>query len=128
MKQGAKLFGLVLLIGALGYLGYRKFVEQPDASASQADGAQAALDDVSRCPNGTMPCPNNCLKRETEGWRSLQVAGHPDTDLWMQFVDSKGHVVAFNQNHIGHVIQPVNGKFTDVGVCPTCRGTTKVCK
>jgi hypothetical protein len=84
--------------------------------------------DLASCANGTTACPNNCLKREAEGWMSMHVDGHPDTDVWMKFVNADGHPVAYNQGHVGHVIEQVNGKYTDTGVCPVCGGTTLVCK
>src|SRR5262245_46929100 len=123
MSQNTKILILVIVLGLLGYASYKTFGPKPEVPAPAA-----AADDLSSCPNGTVQCPNNCLKRETEGWRSMHVKGHPDTDIWMQFTDVKGRTVAFNQNHIGHVIEPVNGQYTDTGVCPVCRGRSWVCR
>ena len=120
MGQGTKLFILALLLAALGYAGYKTFVPQPT-------GVAAAQKDLEDCPNGTKACPHNCLKREDEGWTSMHVDGHPDTDVWMKF-GYEGNWQAYNQGHIGHVIEQVNGKYVDTGVCPICRGTTKVCQ
>lgn len=121
MSQGMKLVVLALLLGALGYLSYRKLAPEP--APTVATGASEAT-----CPNGTMACPNDCLKREAEGWMPMHVAGHPDTDVWMKFVSPSGRTVAYNQNHVGHMIELVDGKYTDTGVCPVCRGTTRVCR
>jgi hypothetical protein len=121
MSQTQKVLLLIILLGVLAYASYKTFWPEP-GSAEEAAAALAS------CPNGTMACPNNCLKREAEGWRSMHVDGHPDTDIWMQFVDARGGVSAFNQHHIGHVIEPVNGVFTDKGVCPVCRGKGLVCR
>lgn len=119
-------FKKVLLVaawaGALGYYCYTKFGPQTATTAS------AATDDLASCPNGTVECPNNCLKREADGWRHLNVNGHPDMDIWMQFTNARGETVAYNQHHIGHVIEPVNGQYTDTGTCPVCKGKTRVCR
>jgi hypothetical protein len=125
ITEGGKVLVLVLLLAVLGYVNYRTFCSKLEVTAPLA---AAGADDLANCPNGTVECPNNCLKREAEGWRPMDVPGHPPTDIWMQFMDVSGRRVAFNQNHIGHVIQPVNGQYTDTGVCPVCRGRTRVCK
>jgi hypothetical protein len=121
MSEGTKFLILVVLVAGLGVLGYETLWPKPDARA-------AALEELASCPNGTVACPNHCLKREDEGWTSMHVDGHPDTDVWMKFVNADGKSVAYNQRHVGHVIELVNGVYTDTGVCPMCRGTTRVCK
>lgn len=120
MTQGAKVGVLFLLLGLLGYVSYKTFGPEPVATAD----AGAAV----TCSNGTMACPNNCLKREADGWTHLNVKGHPDTDIWMQFVHADGRWEAYNQDHVGHVIEMRDGKYIDTGVCPVCRGTTRVCQ
>lgn len=120
MSQAVKLVVLFLLLGLLGFVSYRTFGPQPVTTADAG---------VASCPNGTVACPNNCLKREADGWTHLNVKGHPDTDVWMQFVHADGkHWEAYNQDHIGHVIEMRDGKYTDIGVCPLCRGSTRVCQ
>lgn len=120
MTQAKQILVLAVLLGAFGYVTKKTFFATPEPTTAPAAAAT--------CANGTEACPNNCLKRETEGWRSMDVKGHPPTDVWMTFTDDKGSWVAFNQNHVGHVIQRVNGTPTDVGVCPVCKGSTRVCK
>lgn len=117
MNQGKKVVILCVLLGVLGYVSYKTFGPEP-----------APVDELASCPNGTTECPNSCLKRDAEGWTSMPVDGHPDTDVWMKFVNSDGRWTAYNQNHVGHMIELVNGKYTDTGVCPVCRGKTRVCK
>ncbi len=111
MKTSVQLVVLVALLGVLGYVGHWAFGRDQGTTAV--------------CEN-PVPCPNGCLKAEDPGWVSMKVDGHPDTDVWMKFTGPKGWH-AFNQNHIGHIISLVNGEYVDTGVCPVCRGTTRVC-
>lgn len=117
MEQRGKLLILALILTVLGYVSYKTLLSKPEGPV-----------DLASCPNGTMPCPNICLKGDAPGWTSMRVAGHPDTDVWMKFVNADGERVAYNQHHVGHVIQLVGGKNVDTGVCPVCRGKTLVCK
>lgn len=107
---------LVALLGVLGYVGNLVLRD------TKSDKAVGALD----CEN-PVPCPNHCLMAEDPGWMKMKVDGHPDTDVWMKFTAPNGDWEAYNQNHIGHVIALVNGRYTDTGVCPVCRGKTRVC-
>lgn len=43
---------------------------------------------------------------------------HPDSDIWLSYPG-----MSYSQNHLGHIIDSVNGRATDVGPCPTCNGT-----
>lgn len=121
MGQGVKLIILVLLVGVLGYVSFKTFVPERVVTVDAGES-------VASCPSGTIPCPNDCLKREADGWTHLNVKGHPDSDIWMQFVHADGKWEAYNQGHIGHVIEMRNGKYVDIGECPVCRGTTRVCR
>ena len=67
----------------------------------------------------------------------MRVAGHLDTELWHRFDLPNGGWDAYSQAHVGHVIQLINGHWTDLGpctvchgqkVCPTCRGKGTVQK
>jgi hypothetical protein len=115
-KTSVQLVVLVALLGVLGYVGH---LVLDDAKPDKKVGA-------SYCENA-IPCPNHCLKAEDPGWMKMDVKGHPDTDVWMKFTAPNGDWEAYNQNHVGHVIALVNGRYTDTGVCPVCRGTTRVC-
>jgi hypothetical protein len=120
MSEGTKVLILGVVLAVLGFVSYEAFYPKPRGTDP--------MEELAKCPNGTVPCPNHCLKRETEGWTSMEVEGHPDTDVWMKFRNDDGTTRAYNQQHIGHVIELVNGTYTDTGVCPVCRGTTRVCK
>jgi hypothetical protein len=82
-----------------------------------------------QCPNGKdglMDCPGPCLKLSKGVWVHLEVAGHPPTDLWQKFYTADGGYQAWNQNHVGDVIQMQNGVPVDTGQCKICGGTGKV--
>ena len=118
MKQALTLFVLLLVFAGLGYWSYRNFFpEKPPGPVALAD-----------CKTGMVACPNACLKPDAPGWHARHVDGHPDTDLWMTYVNPRGDQLAYNQHHVGHMIALVNGTWTDTGVCPVCRGTTRVCR
>lgn len=68
---------------------------------------------------GWKPCTNSrCLNYSKPGWQKMSVAGHPDTDIWMNF----GRM-SFSQNHIGDIIDTAGGDPRDTGPCMTCMGT-----
>jgi len=70
-------------------------------------------------------CPGNCLKANDPRWQHMQVAGHAGTDLWIKF-PYRGGSRSWNQNHIGEVIEYVNGMPENKGACPICGGTGRV--
>lgn len=78
------------------------------------------------CVDGMVDCPGACLKLDRGNWIHLDVPGHPPTDIWQKFYQADGSYMAYNQNHVGHVIQMQNGKAVDTGPCPLCGGTGKV--
>ena len=78
------------------------------------------------CQNGQVDCPGSCLKLSRGKWIHMDVTGHPPTDLWQKFSNADGTYTAWNQNHIGQIIQMQNGKAVNVGNCPVCGGTGHV--
>jgi hypothetical protein len=64
----------------------------------------------------------------------MDVKGHSPDELWRNFEDKDhgGGSVAWNQHHLGEVIEYQNGRAVNVGRCKICGGTTKascpVCK
>lgn len=75
-------------------------------------------------------CPGNCLKPSTPGWRKMDVPGKPDRLVWMVFpyLDpaGKGGSEYWSNDHMGEVIEYVNGRPINKGPCPLCSGTGKV--
>lgn len=63
-------------------------------------------------------CPGNCLRANDPRWRPEPAFGGA---LGIRFNISDGFK-AFSQNHMGHIIQTIDGIPQDVGPCPTCGG------
>ena len=84
------------------------------------------------CQNGQVDCPGPCLKLSKGKWIHMRVDGHPDTDIWQDFRGPDGTGTAWNQNHVGDVIQMQNGHPVNIGKCSVCGGTghvkCEVCK
>jgi len=68
-------------------------------------------------------CPGNCLKANDPRWQHLP--GKDPNELWIKFPFSGGWN-AWSQNHIGQVVEYVNGKPENKGTCPICGGTGTV--
>jgi len=81
------------------------------------------------CPNGKdglMACPGPCLKLSQGTWEHMEVAGHPPSDIWQKFSTANGGWQAWNQNHVGDVIEYRNGDPVNLGKCKVCAGTGRV--
>src|SRR6516164_1179980 len=78
------------------------------------------------CRDGFVDCPGKCLKLTEGSWIHMQVTGHPPTDIWQKFPKPGGGWTAYNQNHVGHVIELRNGDWVDTGPCPVCHGKGKI--
>jgi len=116
---------LSLMVVGVGYLGYLTFhhdyvtVRCPDCN-----GTGAASCGAPGCVHGRIMCPNpDCLNLNRGEWTHMHVDGHPDTDQWKVFDLPGGGWEAYSQAHQGHVIQLINGHWTDTGTCPVCHGT-----
>ncbi len=84
---------------------------------------------VPGCRAGHLVCPAPCLKLTVGRWEPLDMPGHPATDVWQKFALSDGTWTAFNQTHVGEVVETVKGVPKIAGKCKVCEGTTKVdCK
>jgi hypothetical protein len=75
------------------------------------------------CVNGKVPCPASCLKKDDPNWQRLVVEGHDPDELWMRYYDDDGGMHAWAQDHIGELIEKVDGHWVDKGTCPVCHGT-----
>ncbi|MDB6093631.1 MAG: hypothetical protein JWM32_1193 [Verrucomicrobia bacterium] len=78
------------------------------------------------CVHGVRDCPGPCLKLTSGTWIHMPVAGHPDSDWWQKFYMEDGRYQAWNQHHLGEVVEMRNGTPTIAGRCAMCKGTTKV--
>jgi hypothetical protein len=109
------------------------FIVQADAPSVSVEKTKicfqcngAGKSKCSNCKNGEADCPGDCLKLSKGSWIHMTVAGHPPTDVWQKFTADDGRWQAYNQNHVGHVLQTIDGLPKDVGPCPICHGKTKV--
>ena len=89
-------------------------------------GSGKALCAASGCKNGLVDCLGPCLKLSRGTWEHMHVEGHSDTDLWQQFHQSDGTSRAWNQAHVGQVIEMQAGQAVNIGNCKICGGTGKV--
>lgn len=81
------------------------------------------------CKDGFTDCPGPCLKLSKGTWEHMHVDGHPDTDVWQNFHQANGTSQAWNQGHVGEVIEMRGGVAVNTGKCPVCGGRGKVaCK
>jgi len=90
---------------------------------------QGVLQCRAGCENGMKLCPGPCLKLSQGFWQHMDVPGHSKDDLWQKFdftKNGKSSWTAYNQGHVGHLVEKRDGIPTDIGECPTCHGTTKV--
>ncbi len=82
------------------------------------------------CDKGSRLCSGDCLKKEVGPWIKMDVPGHNTSELWRKFswksADGSGHWTAFNQQHIGQVVRLVDGEYKNLGICPLCKGTTRI--
>lgn len=119
------------LVGAFWLHAMQGVAAEPAASVAWVDCPTCKGTGVAACPNaecvkGKALCPAPCLKKERGEWVHLKVAGHADSELWQKFRSSPTSYEAWNQSHLGERIELVNGKFTNTGKCPVCKGTTRV--
>ncbi len=96
--------------------------EAPPSKAFIGDSAAQTVSAAYR--TGWVPCRGtDCLNFGPPGWHHQEVAGHPATDMWMEWKveDSSGGTTtgSYSQAHIGDLIK--EGK--DVGPCPVCKGS-----
>jgi hypothetical protein len=78
------------------------------------------------CRGGHRDCPGPCLKLSAGRWEPLDMPGYPATDVWQKFSLNDGTWTAFNQTHVGEVVETVKGVPKITGKCKVCDGTAKV--
>jgi len=78
------------------------------------------------CKDGMVECTGPCLKLSKGTWEHLVVAGHDPEELWQKFNQSDGSWQAWNQGHLGEVIEMQEGKAVNVGKCKVCAGAGKI--
>lgn len=112
-------FGIVLGLAASTGGADEPMKECPQCHGAGSGSCQA------RCDHGQRICPGKCLKASVGKWEHMQVEGHAPSELWQKFKTAKGYR-AWNQNHLGEVVEVRDGDAFLMGKCPVCGGTTKV--
>lgn len=112
-------FWMVLLFAAWG-----RAADEPMKECPQCRGAGTGVC-RSGCDHGARRCPGKCLKASVGKWEHLKVEGHDPSELWQKFPTATGYR-AWNQSHLGEVVEVRNGDAFLMGKCPVCGGTTKV--
>ncbi len=97
---------------------------QKPCFACESKGKAACT--ASGCQHGQADCPAPCLKTSQGKWEHLEVAGHPPGELWQKFYYGGGSKSkAWDQAHVGEVIEMRDGEPANIGKCKTCGGTTR---
>ncbi len=117
------LVAIALSVGSLGAWLIRD--QRPFVPCPECGGTGAASCGVSGCLHGQVPCPGQCLKAEGK-WEAMEVEGHSPDERWQVFNNPGGGWVAWTKAHIGQSIELVDGKWTNMGTCKICGGTTRV--
>jgi hypothetical protein len=129
-----KTFCLIAMCsGLLGLAGLScsKSTGSPDVGAGmkvcfQCNGTGTTKCQAAGCGNGWVDCPGPCLKLSKGTWVHMDVKDHPPTDVWQNFQNADGTSIAWNQKHVGQVIEMQNGKAVNIGNCKICNGTAHV--
>lgn len=114
----------VLLGILLSFAGSAVAADEPMKECPQCHGTGAGAC-PSGCDKGQRLCPGKCLKASVGRWERMNVPGHAPTELWQRFTTAKGYR-AWNQSHLGEVVEMRDGDAVLVGKCPVCAGTTRV--
>ena len=81
---------------------------------------------ASGCSGGKVVCPAPCLKLTVGKWEHLEVAGHKPDELWRKFYHPAGGWQAWNQDHVGEMVELQQDKYVITGKCKTCAGKATV--
>jgi hypothetical protein len=55
----------------------------------------------------------------------MEVKGHASIRVWQEFKNASGSWSAWNDHHLGEVVQYVNGESVLAGKCKVCGGTSQ---
>ncbi|MBA3859912.1 MAG: hypothetical protein C0507_23630 [Cyanobacteria bacterium PR.3.49] len=111
-----KIFPLVI-IGIIGFFIFSSCNRPQPSSELVNDSVVETVKAASL--KGWRPCTNSkCLNYSKKGWHHIHMENHPDWYIWLNCGSR-----TYSQQHIGHIIDSVNGQPVDVGPCPTCSGT-----
>ncbi len=124
---------ILVLLGVFSF-GLKEWIAAADSPAAEKSKPCFTCNGTGKvtCPNGKdgeADCPGPCLKLNKGVWVHMDVQGHPPTDIWQKFKTANRTWAAWNQNHVGDVIEYQNGNPVNIGKCKICGGTGHVkCK
>lgn len=93
------------------------------ASAKQCptcSGEQTVACSQPKCEQGTVICPNPCLKLTEGNWIKK-----PDGKLWRRFPTRGGATFEVSEGHVGEIVVMKDGMPQTTMKCPVCAGTQK---
>lgn len=90
-----------------------------DCAACKGTGTAACP--AKGCVNGQVDCTGNCIRLNKGEW----VKGE-DGQRWCRFKAAGGGFFEWSEGHCGEVVELKDGKWTNLGKCPICGGTTKI--
>jgi len=95
-------------------------------TCTQCQGAGKIPCNAAGCTNGQTDCTGNCLRLNKGVWEHMEVKGHAGIRVWQKFNKAGGGWNAWNDHHLGEVVEYQNGNPVLVGKCKVCDGTTKI--
>jgi hypothetical protein len=90
------------------------------------EGGGAAACGAAGCTLGRVTCTGPCLRKDMPGWQTANIQGSAPGELWMPFANRDGSIQWVSQNHLGQVMEEVNGSWTLTGLCKVCNGSTRM--
>jgi hypothetical protein len=93
---------------------------------STCDGGGGMACGAPGCELGRVSCTGPCLRKDTAGWQTANVPNSPPDLLWKPFYNQDGSIQWVSQNHLGQVMEEVNGRWSLTGNCKVCNGTQRM--
>jgi len=124
MRRAIVVGGIVLAL--LLVWGVKQIAFPNTEPCTVCEGSGSAACGAAGCVLGKVTCNGPCLRKDTPGWEPREVPGHPADLLWMAFSNPDGSVQWVSQNHLGQVMEEVNGEWRLTGVCKVCKGSMRM--
>jgi hypothetical protein len=117
---GGVLLALALLWGA-------KLLVFPNTDpCPTCDGGGAAACGATGCELGRVACTGPCLRKDTPGWQTANLPNSAPGQLWKPYYNRDGSIQWVSQNHLGQVMEEVDGVWKLGGPCQVCNGSQRM--